>query len=303
MRLKTTSKRIVTSAGAMLGAALAYVLWRPRPKRRYPEAHTLRLAHPELELPGRFVPLAGGLNFRDAGGYQTADGTRMHLGRLYRSGSLAELTEADLDHVHALGLKLICDLRTPREAERGPDRLPDAARAGYVSAPAYAHNNYSDWLRTALFRRHELDDVIADGYVRLVDHHAPGLGRVLKWLADPENLPALVHCTAGKDRTGVVVALLHAALGVPYETLLADYALSNGEFDRICHISRRDIQRMRHVGITDNEITAIMCANPLNLHRLFAHLRARYGSVEGYLLTAAGLTSIELAQLRANFVA
>lgn len=302
MRLKSTPKKIVTGAGVLLGAALAYVLWRPRERRRYPSAAALLLDHVETTPPGRFIALEGGLNFRDIGGYRAAGERTVRLGRLYRSGSLAELTDADLETLSGLGLKLICDLRTPGEAAREPGRLPDALRAGYINLPAYVKNNYSDWLRTALFRRHALDDVIAAGYVRLVDQHALALGRVLKRLADPGNLPALVHCTAGKDRTGVVVALLLAVLGVPEETILADYALSNAAFDRICHISRRDIQRMRHVGITENEIIAIMSANPLNLRRMFAHLRARYGSVEHYLQTAAGLSLAELQRLRENFL-
>ena len=306
MRLRTIPKRFAiraaTRAAVLLGAALTYVTMRSRERRPYPPAQALLLSHPELEQPGRRITLQGGLNFRDVGGYTTTDGRRVRFGRLYRAGSLAELTEADLEVVHQLGLKLICDLRTPREAERAPDRLREAARAVYVSAPAYARNNYSDWLRTALFRRHELDEVIADGYLRMADHHSRELGGVLKRLADPEQLPALVHCTAGKDRTGVVVALLLSVLGVPQETILADYALSNADFERISHISRRDIQRMRRVGITENEIAAIMSANPLNLRRLFAHLAARYGSVEDYLLTAAGLSTGDLQRLGENFL-
>jgi protein-tyrosine phosphatase len=302
MRLKEAPKKIVASAGTALLALLAYTLWRPRVPRRYPAADSLLLTHPEVALAERLIELKNGLNFRDAGGYRTLNGRAVRRGRLYRSGSLAELADDDLETLSKLGLKLICDLRTPGEVARGPGRLTEALRAGYLNLPAYVHNNYSDWLRTALFRRHELDEVIADGYLRLVDQHAPALGRAFKRLADADNLPALVHCTAGKDRTGVVVALLLAVLGVPEDTIVADYALSNAAFDRICHISRRDIERMRNVGITENEIVAIMCANPINLRRLFTHLRARYGSVEHYLLTAAGLSQPDLQCLRENFL-
>ncbi|MGQ0603031.1 MAG: tyrosine-protein phosphatase [Anaerolineales bacterium] len=302
MQLTSRFKKIMAGSGTAFLALLAHTLWRPRGRRQYPAADTLLLAHPELALPERFIELKNGLNFRDAGGYRATVERTVRLGRLYRSGSLAELSDADLETLSKLRLKLICDLRTPGEVARGPGQLTETLRAGYINLPAYVQNNYSDWLRTALFRRHALDDVIADGYLRLVDQHALKLGRVLKRLADPDNLPALVHCTAGKDRTGVVVALLLAVLGVPEETILADYALSNSAFDRICHISRRDIQRMHNVGITENEIIAIMSANPLNLRRMFAHLRARYGSVEHYLLTAAGLSLAELQRLRENFL-
>ncbi len=237
----------------------------------------------------RFVPLAGAVNLRDIGGYRTADGRRVRWGRVYRSGGLADLTADDLPALAGLGLKVVLDLRTPKEAGRYPDRLPGDVT--YLNQPAYSDGNTAAWLRTLLFRRAELDEVMAENYVHLADTRAEYFGGLLRRLAEPDNQPALLHCTAGKDRTGLAIAFLLLVLGVPEDVVVADYSLSNLAYDQIMRAAREDVQRLRAIGITPEELRPVMSADPASLERLLDHLRARYGSVEAYLRDAAGVSA------------
>jgi protein-tyrosine phosphatase len=107
---------------------------------------------------------------------------------------------------------------------------------------------------------------------------------------------------AGKDRTGIVVALLLHILGVPEEIILADYTLSNADFDRILEVTQHDIKRMASVGITENEMRPIMSVHVSYLRGLFQYLRGQYGSIEDYLRGPAGVSEATLARLRENLL-
>jgi protein-tyrosine phosphatase len=143
---------------------------------------------------------------------------------------------------------------------------------------------------------------MAEGYVRLAMQRAEAFGAALTPLADMENLPVIFHCTAGKDRTGIVVALLLHILGVPEETILADYTLSNVHFEQILSVTQRDIKRMASVGITENEVRPIMSVHARYLRGLFHFLRGQYGSIENYLHGPAGVTAETMRRLRENLL-
>lgn len=251
-------------------------------------------------LAERFLRLPGAVNLRDIGGYATRQGRRVRWGRVWRSGSLAGLPEASLAALAGLGLQEVCDLRTPHEVLRAPDRLPAGAR--WVHQPTYPDGRPAAWLGTLLFRRHQLDLVFRENYRRMADQRAPAFGQVLRRVAGAAGRPILIHCTAGKDRTGIAIALLLLVLGVPEETVVADYALSNLAYDAILAAAADDLRRAASVSIAPEELRPIMTADPLNLEGLLAHLQARHGSIEEYLLTAAGLTPAELADLRLHLL-
>ncbi len=287
---------------ALVRATIAVDRMVVRPRRIYPTAAELLLLPEPDAIEKRFVPLEGGVNMRDIGGYPARAGRRVRWGRVYRSGTLADLTDADLERLAALNLRLICDLRATEEIERQPDRLPPNPGLIYTHLSINAHTRMRDWLHTLLFRRDQLDEVVADSYLRLATTRAEALGAVLTRLADPDSLPALIHCTAGKDRTGIVIALLLHLLGVSEDLIVADYALSNAHYDRILHAARHDFKRTTALGITEDEMRPAMTVNPAYLRRLFAHLRAEHGSVDRYLHNAAGLTEETVERLHAQLL-
>lgn len=170
--------------------------------------------------------LDGVPNFRDIGGYVTTDGRVVRSGRVYRSGMLGAATDDDLATLEALGVCTVIDLRTQPEVESfGVDRLPGFASVVRLPIPTAG----ADPLMVKAMEAGQfpvLPDLaeVNRGYVI---HDAERIGDVLELLSEPANHPVVIHCLGGKDRTGVVSALLLAILGVPWATVRYDYLRSN----------------------------------------------------------------------------
>ncbi len=134
----------------------------------------------------------------------------------------------------------------------------------------------------------------------MIDDHAPVFGQVFRRLADPDSLPALVHCTAGKDRAGLTMALLLLALGVPEAVVIADYSLSNRYYD---HFRRYvPLKRLRLLGVTVEDMQPFLVADPQILRDALRYLAERYGSVLDYLRQQAGVDDETLERLKANLL-
>jgi protein-tyrosine phosphatase len=182
-------------------------------------------SHPALPADRVVVPAA---NLRDVGGVPTADGRTVRRGRLYRSGYLSELADEDLAAVRALGLRTVVDLRRPDEADLRP--TPPLPGVTMVSISTSDHDN-----EFAVLAANLADPVVAANageypraynrniVVRSIHRFRPVFDIVL----DPGNHPLLFHCTAGKDRTGFVAAIVLRLLGVDEEVIRADYVLTN----------------------------------------------------------------------------
>ncbi|PEY39618.1 protein-tyrosine-phosphatase [Bacillus cereus] len=178
----------------------------------------------------RRLPLQGAFNFRDLGGYETSDGCKVKWGKLYRSEELAGLTEWDIAYLQQSGLKLICDYRTDFEVTHKPN--PSITGARQVCIPVMQDIakdlNINEFFQVGdlsmLGKPGEYLVKMNQGFVE--DNEA--FVRFLQLAQDPENLPLVNHCTAGKDRTGFGSALLLLLLGVSEETVMQDYLLSNG---------------------------------------------------------------------------
>lgn len=248
--------------------------------------------------PERLVPLQGGLNFRDLGGYATGDGRRVRRGRLYRSGSLSGLTEADCAHLAGLGLRTVCDLRTTGERTREPNR--------WVEATDLAH-----WTRDYDMSFGELRRVMAeqpdpeqarramvDVYQRLPFEQAPGYRELFHRIAADE-VPLVFHCSAGKDRAGTAAALILSALGVPRETVVADYLLSDTLARPRLEMRQREALKENPKAVLPTEVLRIVLgAQESFLEAAFAVIEARYGSLEGYLAGELGVDAPMLETIR-----
>ena len=179
--------------------------------------------------PDEAVAVDGAPNFRDIGGYETSDGRRVRFGRFFRSGMLAGVTDEGVATLDALGIQVVVDLRTQVEVDAfGPDRLPDDTRVVQIRVPsAGADPMVAKALKTGHFPY--LPNLISVNRAYITDD-AARFGELLTLLADPANVPAVIHCLGGKDRTGVSAALLLTILGVPWPTVRNDYLLSNDYF-------------------------------------------------------------------------
>jgi protein-tyrosine phosphatase len=163
----------------------------------------------------RLIGLNGTRNLRDLGGYPTVDGRQTRWRVLYRSDCLDQLDEAGQTWLIEAGLRTIVDLRGPQEVAEKPNVFATSGRVRYRQVPFW-EGPLPDGF----------DPDLSNGYKRELDLCGERLCAIFGALLEPEALPALVHCAAGKDRTGIAVGLLLDAAGVARETIGQDYALS-----------------------------------------------------------------------------
>lgn len=229
-------------------------------------------------------------NFRDLGGHTGLDGRTVRRGRIYRSDSLHRLDEPDREAFDALGVRTVIDLRRPYEVSRD-GRVPDRHPVTYHNI----HPEHTEWHLCPFGNGQPLERWLADRYLDLARDGAVGLARALQVIADERSAPVVVHCLAGKDRTGVVCALTLSLLGVADEAIAADY-------ERSTAASARFTQWLRTQHPDLPELPPPFLASPAAAMTLFlADLRARYGSVEGYA-THAGVTAEQVAALRQHML-
>jgi len=234
----------------------------------------------------RLIALEGAVNFRDLGGYTTPDGQRTRWRVLFRADGLGELTGADLAIMRDLGIRTVVDLRSGDEVEQ--------SRFDVEAHPVTFHHfpfikalpSVEDFERAPGF--------LGSQYTEMLDDATPQIIGALTALAAPDARPAVFHCTAGKDRTGLLSALVLSLLGVPEETVVADYALSGEAMARLrakLMVKYPDGKSL----IADSD--AIFSADPANMVALFAHLRSRYGTVARYA-SEVGIPDEVVSRLR-----
>lgn len=300
--------RALLSLLALGGAALSTRLLVRREKAAYPAPESLIIELDNDLLPqdngsnDRNIPLEGAANLRDIGGYRTTDGRYVRWGRVYRSGTLAALTDNDMQTLAALGLKLVCDLRGDDEVNTAPDRL--LPNASYTRIPINANRDGDSRqrLRALLFDKKRFHTMLLEIYRRIIDEHPAVFGGVIRRLADENNLPALIHCTAGKDRAGLAAAILLLALDVPEETVIADYTLSNRYYDHFYRYAQQAVRRLAILGISADDMQPMLTADPKTLKAALDHLIIKYGSVRDYLRDWAGVDDAAFERVKANLL-
>lgn len=259
--------------------------------------------------------LVNATNARDLGGLPAADGRRVRPGLLFRASSLHRLTEDDVAAVAKLGLSCVVDLRSEHEVEMiGPDRLPFPPPSELVALPLSDPDNGVFASVTALLR----------GDVRLAEAEIPfdhdllaaemlrayrwlatagpartAVARVLRMAVDPRMLPLLFHCTAGKDRTGWLAAVVLTALGTDRAVIVEDYLRTN-ELSRstMAFILGRLAGKVPDPAI----VLPMLEVRPEYLAEAFAAAERVYGDMAGYLRDGLGLDEETLTALRATLL-
>jgi protein-tyrosine phosphatase len=247
--------------------------------------------------------LGGAGNFRSLGGLATRDGRRIRPHFLMRSDRLNYLTPADWQQLAGAGLATICDLRSTEECTQHPNGVP--AGFGAVELACEVRN---DLRGNQALLQYIIDDPTDAGgerlmieiYRRLPRQVAPGLRRITTRLLDG-GAPLLVHCTAGKDRTGFAVAMLLHALGVSPDEIERDYLASRSWAHAPVHRAaiRKSLAPMIPAEALDSVIDPMIDVRPIYLQASLATLDGEFGSLERYLEAEMGLDSAALEQLRA----
>jgi len=222
------------------------------------------------------------VNFRDLGGYRTADGRMVAWRTLFRADGLNKLTDADVAQLGELGLATVIDLRTLDEAEQRGSFPVDRVPVTYLGLPLTdvlpATEELPDWKEAAY---------VAARYGAMVSEGGPMLTSAIQALATGDALPAVMHCSAGKDRTGVLSALILAFLGVPDETIVADYTLSAAAMGRL--LERLKAEYPEAQDAVEKYAPAILHVVPETMEQFLADLRLQYGTYDA-LAGSLGVT-------------
>ena len=253
----------------------------------------------------RNLPLPGAVNLRDFGGYVTEDGRLVRRRKLYRSGSLTRLTpEAQQAFVNDLRVHTICDLRRPEERSDEPTPFP-------MDRPRRVEIPIDPGSAIAMRAEFEKRDVpLADRIAfmvaineELARHHREDYARMFEALLDIEDGGFLVHCAAGKDRTGFGCALILHALGVDEHTVVEDYLLTNEVLDFESYVLPRMKARFgADATFEREEVMALAGVRPEYLRAAYAAIEEEFEGVEYYLEQAVGLDAAAREVLRSRFV-
>ena len=248
------------------------------------------------------LPFDGILNFRDFGGYATTDGRRMKRGYLFRSANHAQASADDLRKMRDMGVAHIVDLRERDERRRDPSLRWDGCQAEIVENDL--SSRFSDWsmllkesdLTPAFFRNHAQDFYRAlptepryiDLYTRYFRALASGSG------------PMLVHCTAGKDRTGVICALTHHIAGVHPDDILSDYLLTNSEKHIASRMAAVKPMLEERAGrpIPEESLRVMLSVEPSFMEATMGVVLDRYGSTDAYLEEVLGVDAAKRETIR-----
>jgi protein-tyrosine phosphatase len=244
-----------------------------------------------------FAGLDGPANFRDLGGYTTASGGETRRGRLFRSDSLSYLSERDVAALRdELGVRTVIDLRAGHEVEEyGHGPLAEHVRQLHL--PIVDQTREPPTPRR-LIRRAPKFQTLDEIYGFMLGEYAERFGTVLRVIADGENHPLVFHCAAGKDRTGLVAALVLSVCGVPDDAIVTDFAFTES---RMPEIIARHTARAEQADAGAEVAGQQYGAQAATMHAVLQSLRDEHGSVEAYVHTT-GVTDAEIDALRTALV-
>ncbi len=235
----------------------------------------------------RILHLEGTHNVRDLGGLETGPNTRTVSGRFLRADSLHDLSVGAQMMLLESGLKTVIDLRSPKELERFPNPFADHDEVNYLNVSLFG----------SLFESEDANAIMPslEGiYVSALEMCRPAIRTVLETMANSESL-TLFHCTAGKDRTGIIAALLLANAGVPDEAIAEDYALTE-------NLAKPMLERLLEEGVNDGmereSYSKLLTAQASTMHATLGYLEGRFGGVQNYLKTGLELTPKSIETLR-----
>jgi len=236
----------------------------------------------------RLVPFTGVLNFRDLGGYETDDGRQTRWGRLFRSDAMHDLTEQDLEMFRGLAIASVVDLRSAKEVERTGRGLLAGEPLNFVNSPVLSNYQADE-------SRADIDEgYLSRRYLEYLELGAPAFVRVFEEMTQPDNYPLVFNCFLGKDRTGVVAALVLSCLGVRRPIVVEDYALTGSRVVLIVEKLLRD-PLLRDEVAHDNPL--LLGAREATMSNFLSEVDERFGGPVAWAL-GAGVSGESMEILR-----
>jgi protein-tyrosine phosphatase len=235
----------------------------------------------------RHIPLEGSVNFRDLGGYVGLEGRSIKWRHLFRADGLSHLSHKDHEVIRHLGVATIIDLRTDEELKR--DRFDtEATPVTFHHAPLLKSTHRAEDFKDQPF-------LLGDTYIGMLSDASHEIRRAVEVVADEANHPVIFHCAAGKDRTGVLAALLLGLVGVSDEVIIEDYSLTARAMGAL-----RELLIERRPDLRDRLVASdapILSAAPENMRSLLDIIEERWGSIPDYA-AAIGISDETIGSLR-----
>jgi protein-tyrosine phosphatase len=244
-----------------------------------------------IDLP-RVLALQGATNVRDLGGWPAGDGRRVRFGKVFRSASLAALTEEDAAALAGVGIRTICDLRGETERQRAPSRLTGVTTHALCIEPSL-RPSLSELLAAGTVTGEAVMALMRGAYTAYAMEWSHRYRALFDLLLDEEAPPLLFHCTAGKDRTGFGAALILAALGVDEAAVLEDYLATN-------QLWRADPEVA--AALPEAVAEVLLSVHPEMIAAAFDAARDAHGTIDAYLEARIGLGPAARERLRERYL-
>ncbi|NCD14251.1 MAG: tyrosine-protein phosphatase [Bacteroidia bacterium] len=226
-------------------------------------------------------------NFRDIGGYFTADNRQMKWGEIYRSGNLSNATLYDQEKIRRLNIRTVIDFRSERTARRYPILLHPSIRKFALPLMPMDAQKLDEQLEEEDFDRSDAIRYVQEEYVNILENHKAQFGEMFDILTNDSNYPILLSGSLGKDGVGLATYLILYAIGVPPNSLEEDYMLSNQFIDpEMVEIDARNLSEPMQ-----EAVTAMLTVNRAYLNYAIDHIKLTYGSVDNYLEKELRVTS------------
>jgi protein-tyrosine phosphatase len=244
----------------------------------------------------RLVHMQGAVNFRDIGGYKTKEGKEVKWGKVYRSASIAKLTDSDMGIMESKHIHTVIDFRGHSESAAAPDRL--LPNTDYTLSPAGSDSLPDIKKMATLMKQGDfLGKLYGDeGVVYFGERYKPLFQKLLK-ASDTEAV--LYHCTGGRDRTGMATALFLYTLGVPEQTIEADFTASNTYLGNTMNSFMEPLSQATGMSVAD--IKKQMDLRPELIQTFFAAIKNKYGSIENFMEKEMGIGKKEVAILKKKY--
>jgi protein-tyrosine phosphatase len=252
----------------------------------------------------RVVPLGGGINFRDLGGYLNEDGRRVKWRKILRCGHLANLTDQDLDTLEQIGVSKIHDFRRQEEQQQSPSA---AVRADFVDDYHISIGDISrfwEFLFEGELTTESSHELVVNSYRSCIKVVIPAFSRFMREIIDNADNTSVFHCSAGKDRTGMAAALILSALDVPRETIIEDYMLTRKHYDssRLVDIIEGHLRDAKVENWERDWLTPYVSVHEDNIVAFLDAIDEHYGSMRCYLMTALNLSEADLEFMKQHFL-
>ena len=253
----------------------------------------------------RCIQLEGVSNFRDFGGYKIQNGAKIKEGLLYRSESLARLTNNDLKVIESLGIKVVCDLRADDEVHKEPDRISNnsGVKSAHIPMKSKRYNELALIPRIIALvsgkaRKINFEKVLIEIYKEFVTDFTDEFSTILKLIAERDNLPILIHCKGGKDRTGFACALIQLLLDVPMELVEQDYLLTNDCFEDIKDEFMNRFRYLSIFGVTREKLLPFFEARKKYLEAALNQIKKDYGTINDYIQKGLNFSEKDILNLK-----